>query len=102
MTSEIIREVDGITYYMSERYPRVGDNVLFTETSDDKIGKIVRKAADGLFDIEVTGIKRTIPREWITVADEIEDEPETVASLTERIRNLEARLIELERLVSYE
>ena len=105
MISEIIREVDGITYYMSERYPRVGDHVHYVEYSDDKtdkIGKIVRKAADGLFDIEVTGIKRTIPREWITVVDEIEDEPETVASLAERIRNLETRMIELERLVSYE
>ena len=102
MISEIIREVDGITYYMSERYPRVGDNVHFVESSDDKIGKIVRKASDGLFDIEVTGIKRTIPREWITVVDEIEDEPETIASLTERIRNLETRLAELERVVSYE
>ena len=102
MISEIIREVDGITYYMSERYPRVGDNVHFVESSDDKIGKIVRKAADGLFDIEVTGVKRTIPREWITVADRIDEPQETIASLAERIDIVETRLAELERMVSYE
>lgn len=100
--TERFREIGGIPYYVSERYPRVGDSVLFSETTENKVGKIIRKVDDGLFDIEVTGIKRTIPREWITVVDEIEDEPETIASLTERIRNLETRLAELERLVSYE
>ena len=102
MTIDKFREIDGIPYYVSERYPRVGDSVLFLETSENKVGKIIRKVDDGLFDIEVTGIKRTIPREWITVVDKIEDEPETIASLTERIRNLEARLIELEEAVAYE
>ena len=102
MISEIICEVDGVTYYMSERYPRVGDSVLFSETSENKVGKIVRKTADGLFDIEVMGIKRTIPREWITVADRIDEPQETIVSLAERIDIVETRLAELERLVSYE
>lgn len=96
------REIGGISYYVSERYPRLGDAVLLPDYDEPKIGKIIRKVDEGLFDIEMKDVRSKIPREWIKVVDEVEESRETIESLTEKINVLMTRIDELEGRLSDE